>query len=561
LEPLDHRVDGQLGKRILLGTVISVIALLLYGTILSFQPDHYSIFRLLMRKPAAPALQRETAASGPAEEEAFRRARLPKHEVASLFRLNAEVSRVVNHVMPAVVSIEISDVTQEPVVQPAKIRRGTMTVNGVEREVVRVEDWKIVDDLHKEIPGVGSGVLVSEDGKIVTNLHVVLDADNIRVTTHDRKVYEAEMIGADSTTDIAILQIKNRGEADRRPFPVLNFASGGLQSGEMVFAFGNPFGLAESVTSGVVNGTGRRFYSDLANEYIQTDAVINPGNSGGPLTNIFGEVVGINVIAYAGERKERGVQGWQGIGLALPSKKVLQSFEELAVLADRDRPYLGVVFSNLAAERAESMGLEPESGVVVGSVELDSPAREILEAGDVILSFGETPVKSVKEARAAIQKERSGARVRLLYWRKGKEASAKVTLGQITDVNQIAQLPEVLRQESSASELREDLKFVLRELTAGDRRETGMSDDLGGIFLFELDPKSGLKGHLKTYDLIHEINGEAIWTEDQFYQILADLPQDRSSRMVLTRNRRRYYLELRPPSEWRGEVKNPEREG
>lgn len=532
-------LDGGLGKRILQGAVVILMTLLLYGTVLSLQPDHYSLFRLLWRIPATA--EQLSLAEG-AEGSEVRPDKLRRFEVPSLARLDEEYRRVVDHVMPAVVSIDIAESAQEPSYRLKEYRRGKLP-NG--QEVWIPEKWEIEDlNFFQEIPGVGSGVFLSEDGIIATNHHVVLEADHIRVTTHDKQVYEAELIGADSTADVAILQVKN---ARGRQFPVLNFAdSDRLRTGQIVFAFGNPFGLAESVTQGVVNGTGRRFAVDVANEYIQTDAVINPGNSGGPLTNIYGEAVGINVIAYAADGSRKGGQAWQGIGLALPANRVLGSFARLMKLGARERPYLGVLFNRLRPERADDLRFEGEGGVLIRSVEADSPGRELLKPGDIVMSIGGIPVQEVTEATEALQCQEAGTQVEIVLWREGKEARLQVPLGQVTDVNQIASVPEILRRGLKAEDLKKELKLVLRELTEGDRRETGMPDDLGGIFIFGVDENSGLVRHLERYDLVHEINGTPIWTEQEFYALLATLPADHPSQIMLTRNRRRYFLQFDP---------------
>jgi serine protease Do len=535
--------DGLLGKRILQGLVLILATLLMYGTVLSLQPDHYSLFRLLWRVPATAeqlAVLEDSKAT-PARPDKLRR-----YEVPSLARMDEEYRRVVAHVMPAVVSIDIAESAQEPSYRLKEYRRGKIRApNGQEREVWIPEKWEIEDlNFTQEIPGVGSGVFLSEDGEIVTNHHVVLDADHIRVTTHDKQVYEAELIGADSTADVAILRVK---DARGRKFPVLNFTdSERLRTGQIVFAFGNPFGLAESVTQGVVNGTGRRFAADVANEYIQTDAVINPGNSGGPLTNIYGEAVGINVIAYAADGSRSAARAWQGIGLALPANRVLGSYARLMKLGTRERPYLGVLFNRLRPEKAASLHFEGKNGVLIYSVEQDSPGRALLKQGDIVMEIGGIPVGEVTEATHALQCQKAGAPVEIVVWREGKELRLQVPLGHVTDVNQIAMVPEVLRRKLKAEELKKELKLVLRELTEGDRRETGMPDDLGGIFIFGVDENSGLTGHFERYDLVHEINGTPVWTEKEFYALLASLPADRPSQIVLTRNRRRYFVQFDP---------------
>ena len=536
--------DGSLARRLLQGTLVILTTLLLYGTVLSLQPEHYSLFRLLGRVPATPE-QLVPQETGDGTKD-VRPDKLRKFEVPSLAKLDEEYRRVVDHVMPAVVSIDIAESAQEPSYRLKEYRRGKIRApDGQEREVWIPQKWEIENlDFFQEIPGVGSGVFLSEEGDIITNHHVVLDADHIKVTTHDKQVYAAELIGADSTADVAILRVKN---ARGRKFPVLNFAnSDRLRTGQIVFAFGNPFGLAESVTQGVVNGTGRRFAVDVANEYIQTDAVINPGNSGGPLTNVFGEVVGINVIAYAADASRASARAWQGIGLALPANRVLGSFTRLMKLGVRERPYLGVLFNRMLPEKAAALHFEGKSGVLIYSVEKDSPGRNLLKPGDVVMRIAGDPVTDVTKATGALQRQKANAEIEVVLWRDGKEMQLQVPLGQVTDVNQIASMPQVLRRKLGAEELKKELGLMLRELTPGDRRETGMPDDLGGIFIFGVAEDSGLTGHFERYDLVHEINGKPVWTEQDFYNLLSTLPADGPSKIVLTRNRRRYFLQFDP---------------
>lgn len=511
-------------------------SLLLYGLILSANPERYSLFKVVAGIPAADGQLRsaDDAAVSPALPHLSRR------DIPDLARLNDQFAAVFNRVMPAVVSIDVS--SEDPSVRLKRYRKGTIKLpNGKEREImVPVEwEWDSVD----EIPGVGSGVIIDEEGYIVTNHHVVLDADNIAVTLHGGEHYTAELIGADSTVDMAVLRIK---DAEGRKFPVLRFGnSERLRPAEIVFAFGNPFGLSESITQGIVNGTRRRFVDDLANEYIQTDAVINPGNSGGALTNIFGEFVGMNAIVYAGQRDKP--QAWQGISLALPSNRVLRCYEELMELGQRVRPYLGVLFNDLSDQAREISKFTGQGGALIYNLEPDSPAGKILHPGDIVLRIGAYGIESASAATKVIQQEHPGVPLQFVIWREGKEQSVVVKLGQFRDVNQIALLPGLFAKKPlpSPDQLKTELGLVLRELTPGDRKETGMPADLGGIFLWGVNPESPLSGHLERHDMIHEINGQPVWTEKQFYELMSGLTNAKAPRLVLTRNRRRYYLQFR----------------
>jgi S1-C subfamily serine protease len=518
----------------LLYLAVAGVSLLLYGLILTANPERYSLFKVILGVPAADVELRSPG--DPAASPSM--PHLSRRDIPDLARLNDQFSAVFNRVMPAVVSIDVS--SEDPSVRLKRYRKGTIKLpNGKEREImVPVEwEWDAVD----EIPGVGSGVIIDEDGFIVTNHHVVLDADNIAVTLHGGERYTAELIGADSTVDMAVLRIK---DSQGRKFPVLRLGdSDNLRPAEIVFAFGNPFGLSESITQGIINGTRRRFVDDLSNEYIQTDAVINPGNSGGPLTNIFGEFVGMNAIVYAGQKDKP--QAWQGISLALPSNRVLRCYEELMELGQRVRPYLGVLFNDVSDETRAARKFTGKGGALIYNVEPDSPAGKILHPEDIVLRIGEREIKSASAATKVIQQQEPGVPLPFVIWRDGKEKKVEVTLGQFRDVNQIALLPSGLAKKSSADQLKAELGLVLRELTPGDRKETGMPADLGGIFLWGVSPESPLSGHLERHDMIHEVNGRPVWTEKQFYELMSELPDGKEPSLVLTRNRRRYYLQFR----------------
>jgi len=515
----------------------------LYAGMLAARPERYSVFKVLLREPAPARLLR--SAEGAWVEEPTH---LTREEIPDLARMNDQFAAVFGRVMPAVVSIDVGELSADPSVRLKSYRKGKIkTPDGKEREIMIPVEWEWDDnrqsDLVHEIPGVGSGVIIDEEGLIVTNHHVVLDADNIVVTTHAGERLQAELVGADSTVDLAVLRIK---DGKGRRFPVLRFGdSETLRPGEIVFAFGNPFGLSESITQGIVNGTRRRFMGDLANEYIQTDAVVNPGNSGGPLTNIFGELVGVNAVVYAGQKTP--AQGWQGISLALPSNRVLRCYEELMQLGFRVRPYLGVLFNDLGDGDRKAAGA-PEGGALIFRMEADSPAGKILEPGDIVLRIGSGPVGSASDATRVIQQQVPGVPLEFEIWRRQERRTVQVELGQFRDVNQIALLPEIFRKGPTPETLQEGLGLLLRELTPGDRQETGMPADLGGIFLWGVKPESPFAGHLEGYDMVHEVNGKPVWTEAQFYDLLAELPESAEPGLVLTRHRRRYYLQFRQPA-------------
>ncbi len=266
----------------------------------------------------------------------------------------------------------------------------------------------------------GSGVVVGEDGLIVTNEHVVRGADEIVVRLADRSEYQARVIGADARTDIALLRIK---PGRSLPVAVLGDSSR-LKVGEWAIAVGNPFGLESTVTLGVISATGRTDLGvDTTDDFIQTDASINPGNSGGPLLNTRGEVVGINTAM---------ITAGQGIGFAIPINTVLAVERELARNGTIRRGWLGVGIQALTPELAESFGVTGEKGVLVNRVVPDSPAKSAgLRGGDIMIALGGTRVGGVKEFQKQVAAVAPGTAVTLEILRGGARAKVQVTIAEM----------------------------------------------------------------------------------------------------------------------------------
>ncbi len=266
----------------------------------------------------------------------------------------------------------------------------------------------------------GSGVIVGEDGLIVTNEHVVRGADEIIVRLADRSEYDARVVGADARTDIAVLRIK-----PARPLPVAVLGdSSRLKVGEWAIAVGNPFGLESTVTLGVISATGRTDLGvDSTDDFIQTDASINPGNSGGPLLNTRGEVVGINTAM---------ITAGQGIGFAIPINTVLAIERELARNGAIRRGWLGVGIQALTPDLAESFGVKGENGVLVNRVFPDSPAKAAgLRGGDIMIALGGVPVGGVKEFQKQVAAVAPGTPVPLEILRSGARAKVPVTIAEM----------------------------------------------------------------------------------------------------------------------------------
>ncbi|MBZ0232870.1 MAG: trypsin-like peptidase domain-containing protein [Deltaproteobacteria bacterium] len=276
----------------------------------------------------------------------------------------------------------------------------------------------------RKAKSLGSGVIVSEDGKILTNAHVVRNAEEILVTLHDGTEHEAKLLGTDPKSDLAVLKLE-RAKGNLRPLPFAD--SSRLRLGEVVLAVGNPFGVGQAVTMGIVSATGRASMGIVDYEdFIQTDAAINPGNSGGALVNLRGELVGINtaILSRTG--------GYQGIGFAIPTNMASPIMNALIADGKVNRGWLGVTLAPLDA-RAQAK-FRVATGVLVAQVGTDTPAEKAgLSAGDVIVAVDGTEVRDVARLRNAVAIKGAGKTTTLDVRRDGKLERVKVTLGALPE--------------------------------------------------------------------------------------------------------------------------------
>jgi len=312
-----------------------------------------------------------------------------------LTALDREFTALVNRVLPSVVSIEAIPVDSvDPRIQMLRFLLG-----GNE-------------------PGArpsGSGVIVSQNGHVVTNLHVVNNARAVHVQLADGRTLPAKFVGADGPSDIALLKIEADGLA---PLPFGD--SDKVNVGQMVFAVGNPLGLQETVTQGIVSAKGRRALSEAANEFFQTDAAVNPGNSGGPLVNLEGEIIGIN--------NSISPQG-QGIGFSIPSNTVRRVFESIRDHGRFIRPWFGAYMRSLTPQLAQQLGLPDASGVLMLLIYEGSPAeRGGVKPGDVIIEFNGKPIRDLIDLRNRVAETDIGQEIAMRVRREGKELTLSTIL-------------------------------------------------------------------------------------------------------------------------------------
>lgn len=353
----------------------------------------------------------------------------------------------------------------------------------------------------------GSGVVISADGYIVTNNHVVEDAESIRISFNDRETYEAEIIGTDPATDVALIKI----DPDQ-DLPFLEFGdSDGLRVGERVMAVGNPFGVGQTVTMGIVSAKGRSIGLVNYEDHIQTDAAINPGNSGGAMVNMRGEVVGINsaILSRSG--------GSQGIGFAIPANMVQRILRSLREDGEVQRAWLGVQVREVNQGIADYYGLDKPRGVLVASVDDGTPAHDGgVEEGDIILAVNRDRVNTVSELRNTVSLMEVGATVELDIVRDGDDLRKKVKLGELPTDNTQRQRP------GSGPEADDGIEGVtVRVLTDRLRAHMELDGDIEGLLVTEIEARSrAAREGLRQGDVILSIDKREVTSLDDYREAM-----------------------------------------
>ncbi|MEN8246381.1 MAG: Do family serine endopeptidase [Thermodesulfobacteriota bacterium] len=332
----------------------------------------------------------------------------------------------------------------------------------------------------------GSGFIIDQEGYIVTNNHVVENADQITVKLADENEYDAIMVGRDPKTDLALIKIETTDVLT----PINMGDSGKLNVGDWVVAIGSPFGLEQTVTAGIVSAKGRTIGAGQYDDFIQTDASINPGNSGGPLINMAGEVVGINTAIVA---------SGQGIGFAIPVDMAKGIIAQLKTSGEVTRGWLGVGIQNLTPELAQYYKLEENEGVLVTQVFKGDPAEKGgIRANDIIIAVDGHPVSSVRELSGVIANTRIGKRTEVAFMRDGKKKTVYVELAKRDDE---------VRKVKSEPEQSGDLGIELMELTPEYAKQFGYEEDEEGVLVGGLAPGGKAENaDVKRGDLIKEVN-------------------------------------------------------
>lgn len=352
----------------------------------------------------------------------------------------------------------------------------------------------------------GSGVIITSDGTIVTNNHVIDGATDIKVDLSDKREFKAKLIGTDANTDIAVLKI------DATDLPTLTLGdSSKLKVGDVIFAIGDPFGVGETATMGIVGATGRNNLGiENYEDFIQTDAAINPGNSGGAMIDLHGDLIGINTAILAG-----GGGGNQGIGFAIPINMARSVMDQIVSHGKVVRGYLGIQIQELTPDLAKQFGITQRGGALVGQVEQDTPAAKAgLKRGDVIVSLNGQPVASDRDLRLRISQTAPGTSVKLGVSRDGKVQDFNVTLGE---------LPEKVAQAGGGNESAPGglQGLEVQNLTPDLAQQLQLPAGTKGVVVSEVDPSSPAAGELNRGDVIQEVNHKPVSNVEEYRQAIA----------------------------------------
>ena len=377
----------------------------------------------------------------------------------------------------------------------------------------------------------GSGFILDADGYILTNNHVVKDADEIIVRLSDRRELRAELVGADERSDIALLKV----DADELPIVKLG-RSDTLKVGEWVMAIGSPFGFDHSVSVGVVSALGRSLPSENYVPFIQTDVAINPGNSGGPLFNLNGEVVGINSQIYS------RTGGFMGLSFAIPVDIALNVVKQLKDSGHVARGWLGVLIQDVTRELAESFGMDRPYGALVSQILEGSPAEEAgLRVGDIIIAFAGKEVIGSSELPPMVGQTRVGATRMLTVVRNGQQLEIEIAIGELPE-----EASKQLKDRTPQRGQIERIGLTVTALSSEQRQQN--QQERGGVQVTQLDGGGVAQGSgIRLGDVIVKLNNVEVEGVEQFIELVEGLPAGRSVSVLVMRKQGPLFLALKIP--------------
>ncbi len=375
----------------------------------------------------------------------------------------------------------------------------------------------------------GSGFVISRDGDVLTNYHVVKDADEIVVRLSDRREFEAKLVGSDERSDIALLKIQ------AHDLPVVEIGkSSALQVGEWVLAIGSPFGFDHSVTAGIVSAKGRSLPEENYIPFIQTDVAINPGNSGGPLFNMDGQVVGVNSLIYS------KTGGFMGLSFSIPIELAMDVVKQLKTKGKVVRGWLGVVIQDVTRDLAKSFDMSKPYGALVAQVLPGSPAAKAgLRAGDVIVEYDGTEIGTSSALPPLVGRTRVGEKARLAVIRDGKHRALSVTIGELPE--QVASTGEDSAAPKAPPPSDARLGVTVERLAADAAKQLGLN---GGVRVTAVEPGPAADAGLRAGDVIGMLNHQPVRSVREFRKVAESLPAGKPVPMLIYRDDNPQFLAL-----------------
>ena len=376
----------------------------------------------------------------------------------------------------------------------------------------------------------GSGFIISSDGYVMTNNHVVEDAEEVIVRLSDRREFEAEVVGRDRKSDTAILKIK------AKDLPTVKIGkSSTLKVGEWVLAIGSPFGFDHTVTAGIVSAKGRSLPSENYVPFIQTDVAINPGNSGGPLFNLDGEVVGVNSQIYSRSG------GFMGLSFAIPIEVAMNVSDQLRTTGKVSRGWLGVLIQDVTKDLADSFGMEQPRGALISRVLPDSPAEKAeFKPGDVILEFNGTRLKNSSELPPIVGSSPVNKSSSVAILRQGKRMVLDVTIGELPSDDEIRG-----RSPRLGKATQKLLGIKVKELSDEQQERMQLKD--GGVIVTQIGPGAGRSAGIRRGDVIQMINSQRVSNINDFKKVVKGLEPGKSVAVLILRHTGPVFLALKIP--------------
>ena len=421
--------------------------------------------------------------------EAFTPSRSPALDIGDveiLSRLNEEYARLTKAVVPSVVSI---DTVGERTEKLLDFRGG-----------YRIRNYPT--------QGQGSGVIVSEEGHIITNHHVIAGQNQIRITLHTGETYNASLIGEDPLLDIAVIKIDSK----EKFIPLKLGDSSLVEVGQLVFAVGNPFGLGETVTQGIISAK-ERSLSDNRRDLFQTDAAINPGNSGGPLVNLTGEIIGINAAIFSVDKEN---PSFQGVGFSIPSNDVREALEQIVERGRPIRGFLGVQMRDLDPTVRVELGYKETAGSAVLGITPDSPAEAAgLLPDDVVQSYDGKPIRHTHQLISLVQRSEIGEKVKIGIWRAGRQLELTTTITEATSPPIYKEIPQKTPSKNNM-EILVGVGVEVRQLTAAES-----AGGVQGVVVTRVLDEGSASGILLPGDLVVALNNSPLSNSNEFYLHLA----------------------------------------